>query len=326
MFLFAGGYSGRSGGLMIELSAIRLRVAPRRRKADEWALVLEAEGLSPRVWQAPEGFVVGVPAEEAERASAALFAYESENPPRPPEVLAETAGSAHLYVALAVWVVLLDLFFITDAWAPAARWFEYGSADAERIVAGELWRSVTALTLHADLKHALANAIAGAIFLTAVCRRLGPGLGVALVLLTGVGGNLINAFAHDAFHVSVGASTAVFGAVGMLGGIGVVRRRRLGVRGRYAWIPLAAGLALLAMLGTTGERIDLWAHLFGFVVGSALGLAVALAVPVPPRARVQWAFGLAALALVVLSWAAALHSVHTPKAVEIQRVSLPHSR
>lgn len=311
---------------MIELSGIGVRVAPKRRQADEWALVLEAEGLSPSVWHAPEGFVVGVPADEVERASAALSAYESENPPRARESRDEPTGSVHLYVALAVWVVLLDLFFITDAWAPAARWFEYGSADAERIVAGELWRSVTALTLHADLKHALANAIAGAIFLTAVCRRLGPGLGVALVLLTGVGGNLINAFVHDAFHVSVGASTAVFGAVGMLGGIGVVRRRRLGARGRYVWVPLAAGLALLAMLGTTGERVDLWAHLFGFAVGSALGLAVALTVTVRPGARVQWAFGLAALALVVLSWVAALNSVNALKAVEIQLASLPQWR
>lgn len=311
---------------MIDLSGIGVRVTLRRRQADEWVLVLEAEGLSPSVWQAPEGFVVGVPADEVERAKAALSAYESENPPRPREAGDEPTGSVHLYVALAVWVVLLDFFFITDAWAPAARWFEYGSADAERIVAGELWRSVTALTLHADLKHALANAIAGAIFLTAVCRRLGPGLGVALVLLTGVGGNLINAFAHETYHISVGASTAVFGAVGVLGGIGVVRRRRLGVRGRYAWVPLAAGLALLAMLGTTGERIDLWAHLFGFAVGGVLGLAVALTVPVRPGARVQWVFGLVALALVVLSWAAALNSVNASKTVEIQLVSLPQSR
>lgn len=305
---------------MIDLSGIGVRVALRRRQADEWILVLEAEGLSPSVWQAPEGFVVGVPADEVERAKAALSAYESENPARPHEAGDEPTGSVHLYVALAVWVVLLDFFFITDAWAPAARWFEYGSADAERIVAGELWRSVTALTLHADLKHALANAIAGAIFLTAVCRRLGPGLGVALVLLTGVGGNLINAFAHETYHVSVGASTAVFGAVGVLGGVGVVRRRRLGVRGRYAWVPLAAGLALLAMLGTTGERIDLWAHLFGFAVGGVLGLAVALTVPVRPGARVQWVFGLVALALVVLSWVAALNSVNASKAVETARV------
>ncbi|MDX1489060.1 MAG: hypothetical protein R3268_12705, partial [Acidiferrobacterales bacterium] len=103
---------------MIELSGIGVRVAPNRRQADEWALVLEAEGLSPSVWHAPEGFVVGVPAAEVERARAALSAYESENPPHPRESRDEPTGSVHLYVSLAVWVVLLDLFFITDAWAP----------------------------------------------------------------------------------------------------------------------------------------------------------------------------------------------------------------
>jgi rhomboid protease GluP len=39
------------------------------------------------------------------------------------------------------------------------------------------------------------------------------------------------------------------------------------------WIlPVAAGIALLALLGTEGKNTDLGAHLFGFVYGFALGL------------------------------------------------------
>lgn len=291
---------------MNEAEEINLRVAPRRQLAEEWALVLVAEGLTPRVVHARDGFRISVPAEQCESASAALAAYERENPTLPDKNADEPRGSAHLYVALAVSVALVDMFFVTDIWHQAVPWVDRGGADAGRILAGEIWRAVTALTLHADLTHALGNAIAGAIFLTAVCRALGPGLGCALVLLSGVAGNLLNAFVHTAFHVSVGASTAVFGALGILGGLGVMRRRRLGLRGRRAWLPIAAGLGLLAFLGTAGERVDLWAHLFGFVFGVALGIASALIVKRRPAARVQWLWGMGALALIIFSWALAL--------------------
>lgn len=291
---------------MSEVSEISLRVAPRRQLAEEWALVLVAEGLTPRVAHTRDGFVISVPAEQRESANAALTAYDRENPLPPDDNAEEPRGSAHLYVALAVSVALVDLFFVTDVWHQAVDWLERGGADAGRILNGELWRAVTALTLHADFKHALGNAIAGAIFLTAVCRALGPGLGCALVLLSGVAGNLLNAFVHAAFHVSVGASTAVFGALGILGGLGVVRRHRVGLRGRRAWLPIAAGLGLLAFLGTAGERVDLWAHLFGFVFGTVLGIVAALIVKRRPGARVQWLWGLGALALIFCSWWLAL--------------------
>ncbi|MEE9559871.1 MAG: rhomboid family intramembrane serine protease, partial [Acidiferrobacterales bacterium] len=156
------------------------------------------------------------------------------------------------------------------------------------------------------LMHALANAIAGAIFFSAVCTTLGAGLGLSVVLLAGAGGNLINAFMHGSLFVSVGASTAVFGAIGVLGGLGVARRRRRGARGKHIWVPIAAGLALLAMLGTAGERVDLLGHLFGFLAGGVLGVVMAVAVPRRPSARVQWALGTTALMLVVVSWMLAL--------------------
>jgi membrane associated rhomboid family serine protease len=71
-------------------------------------------------------------------------------------------------------------------------------------------------------------------------------------------------------------------------------------------VPIAAGLALLAMLGTAGERVDLLGHLFGFLAGGVLGVVMAVAVPRRPGARVQWALGTTALMLVVVSWMLAL--------------------
>ena len=289
---------------MGEAWGIPLRVAPDREIAEEWALVLVTEGMSPSVWRTEEGFVLGVPAEQAEQAVGVLAAYESEAVEDSHED-EEPAGALHLYVGLAVGGALLAFFFFTGPWNPVVRWFERGSADAGRILGGEPWRTVTALTLHADIKHVLANAIAGALIVSAVCRLLGTGLGCALVLLAGAGGNFVNALVHGSLHVSVGASTSVFGAVGLLVGLAVARRHRRGTSGRRAWLPVAAGLALLAMLGT-GPRVDLLAHLFGLAVGAFLGLGVAFAVPHPPGSRVQWTLGGAALVIVLYSWGLAL--------------------
>jgi membrane associated rhomboid family serine protease len=268
--------------------------------------VLAADGLSPSVQRGPEGFVLGVPADEGERAADVLSAYERENRDpasrRDPEPVA--AGNA--FAGLSVSAALLVFFFFTGPRNPAVIWFERGSADAERILLGELWRTVTALTLHADFVHALANALFGALFLGAVCGALGAGVGCALVLLSGAGGNLVNALFQGSHHVSVGASTAVFGAVGLLSGLAVARRRRQQSLRRHAWVPIGAGLAILAMLGTAGARVDLWAHLFGLLVGGTLGIPVGFALPRPPGSLVQWTLGGAALLAVLYCWGLAL--------------------
>jgi len=274
-----------------------LRITHRRSHADEWALVLAAEGLSPRIWGSDSGFVIGVAPEHAERAREALDAYDQEvrsepvekGEPPPPD------GPGSLRAAIAVSGALLCFFAYTGPRRGGTRWFERGSCDAEQALAGEAWRTVTALTLHADLTHVASNALIGAVFFVAVFRWLGPGLGLGLVLLAGAAGNLANALYYGTAHDSVGASTAVFGAVGLLGGLGVGRRHRIGTRGSRAWVSIGAALGLLAMLGTSGERVDLWAHAFGLLAGGLIGLPLGfLAQPRPPPIA-QWLLGFAAL-------------------------------
>jgi membrane associated rhomboid family serine protease len=284
---------------------ILLRIAPRRKVAEDWALVLLTQGISAHVRHTRGGFALGVRAEEARRAETALAAHDGESRE---EVRAEEkpAGSGYLVAGLAVPVTLLVFFFVTGPRNPTVLWFANGSADAGRILNGELWRTVTSLTLHANFLHVMVNAIMGAVFLSASFRLLGAGLGGALVLLAGAGGNFLNALLHGAPHNAVGASTALFGAVGALGGLGVVRKRRAEARGRRAWAPFAAGLALLALMGTAGQRVDIWAHLLGFLLGSVLGILAGIPFPRPPAVRVQWSLGSAALATVVWSWMLAL--------------------
>jgi rhomboid protease GluP len=282
-------------------SQILLRVTSDHQLAEEWELVLLAEELSPSLRWTPDGVVLSVPEAEVDRALASLSAYDRENPRKVAERVEPMEAGSWL-AGVAVALMLLIFFSITVQWVPALSWFARGSADAERILQGELWRTVTALTLHADVAHALSNAIAAALFLGAVASMVGVGLGGALVLLAGAGGNLANAFLHGSPHVTVGASTAVFGAVGMLGSLGTIRRRRRALSRRRAWLPVAAALALLGMLGSGGPRVDIWAHLLGLLVGAVIGVLIALVTPRAPGLRIQWACGTAAVAVVIYCW------------------------
>jgi rhomboid protease GluP len=283
-----------------------VRSARSQERVEEWALVLSAEGLSPAVRSGGGRFALVLPEAQVERALEILAAYEQENPPAAEEEEPAAPATRRRGAALATSLLLLGFFLVTGPSAPGNPWFDAGSANAQRIRDGETWRVVTALTLHADLAHVGANAIMAFFLVGAVCNALGSGAGLAAVLLTGIAGNWINAQLHPSFHSSVGASTAVFGALGLLTGPAVSRRWRRGRRRGRLLAPLGAGLGVIAMLGVGGERTDLWAHLFGFGAGVLLGLPLALSAPRVPGPATQLACGALAVAVVLGSWELAL--------------------
>jgi rhomboid protease GluP len=289
---------------MAEEEPTPVRVTQVGALANEWALVLASQGLHPKVEGRRGDFTLVVPEAELERAEAMLVAYELENPPPPAEKALPPAPD---WLTGAVIFAALQLFFIvTGPRDFEVAWFVHGSADAARILAGETWRAATALTLHADMAHIAGNTLAGIIFVSAVCGALGFGAGSALVFASGVLGNLANARFHVEHHSSVGSSTAIFGAVGILAALAVARHRRLGLRGRRALAPLAAGLGLLAMLGTSA-RSDLSAHLFGLLAGAILGLLWTRAFSARrPGSAAQWLLAATAAAGVFAGWARAL--------------------
>ena len=125
-----------------------------------------------------------------------------------------------------------------------------------------------------------------------------------------LGGGLayaLDAWLSPAGHSVLGASTAVFVALGLASAF-TWRRRAWSVLTRMQRAaPLVAGVALLAFTGAGGERTDLLAHLFGFAVGAIAGSALSLIrLPAPGDDRPQWwAAGVAAMVLCA-AWAMAL--------------------
>lgn len=234
-----------------------------------------------------------------------ILAYEQENLPRPhPAPLPDNS-----WVSLLVIAVFLGLTIWLDAQGPGRRisWHLAGRADAGLILGGEWWRCVTALFLHADAGHLLANAGALAVLASLLARRIGSGLTWGLFVLSGTLGNAVNAWAQAPDHLSVGASTGVFGLIGVLAG-GAGRAER-GSRGQVLLLALGFGFSLLAMLGAGEERVDLGAHFFGMCCGLPFGLLVGNWHGATGwKARIGALAGTTGLVLVVWAWMLALES------------------
>jgi len=274
--------SAYAGGLDFELQRFSVLKAARER-----GLVLCAAGIAHSIGRDGREWVLRAAALDAPRALVELAAYELELGQLE---AVEVASAGELEQGVDVVEVLRGFFVVTFFLLGGAvlqaqsgeSWREAGLLSSQRLLAqGEWWRAVTALTLHADVPHVVANLAAGLLFGGLLTTSFGAGLAWLLILLSGALGNLLTAWVYFPLdHRSLGASTAVFGALGLLVGdaLGQLCRRRHG-RSWWRWIlPLGAGVSLLAYLGA-GEgkaSVDVLAHLSGFFVGLPLGAAVAL--------------------------------------------------
>lgn len=176
----------------------------------------------------------------------------------------------------------------------------YGSS-AYHILHGELYRSVTSLMLHANTLHIMGNIIGITLFGTSVVTIMGWGVGWFMILVTGVAGNLVNALLYKAGHISVGASTAIFGAIGILSAYQFFKKFRQPGQKIKAFLPLSCGLALLGILGS-GKYSDLMAHLFGFLSGIISGSFYSVFVKNPTSKEYQTYFLIAAIGIIAVAW------------------------
>lgn len=242
-------------------------------------LVALAMGESIRVEQGerPGEFDLQTEVEAAPKISEEIAEYELESqqallpPVLPSNWGRHPAGALHLLV---LGAVLLAVFYwqLND---PTVA--DRGASSSIGLIGrGEWWRPFTALFLHGDGPHIVGNLVSGAVFGMLVSKVLGPWRGWALILLSGAAGNAITSWLiYPEYFSSLGASTAVFGALGILSGVGLVENFRESVR--MSWVrvvgPLLAGVILLGWLGGAepGSGTDVLGHVFGFAAGVVAG-------------------------------------------------------
>ena len=255
---------------------------PTWQAAQDHALVIIASQSAPSVQlgRGPNGVTLYAPPEIAERLYHELTAYDrisALEKPAPASPVRSHGSGASLTL---LWIAALATVFIAQTKNPdLTGWF--ASSSRGLFDGREWWRPLTALFLHGDIFHILSNIASGTLFATLACRAIGPLLAWPLILASATVGNILTSLAHyPGYYESIGASTAVFAALGVLTADGVVTSLR--TRGTTAapWkpvlLPLGGGLALLAWFGAgTSPTTDVLAHLLGFAAGLSLGTPTA---------------------------------------------------
>jgi len=247
---------------------------PSLREADEHALVVLAMNQDCRVRAEEGAFALEVESDIGPAVERELELYASE---QQPVAVQEDASSATPRPGrIALWVLSLVVMFALQQRDP---WMEDGLMNSTEGLFGrhEWWRPFTALFLHADLGHLIGNVFIGGFFCLMVTSLIGAWRGWFLILLSGVAGNVLTTWFHSPDpYFSLGASTATFGALGILVGAGL----------REAWEshrlsslksligPFGGGIALLFWFGTSGADTDVIAHFMGWGAGCVLGLTV----------------------------------------------------
>ena len=271
--------------------------------ASDRSFMLTAVAIPALMTLAEDGYVVLVEAPHAARARVELARYEKESqpPPAAPTPLPLKPGAVTgTLIALALVLAVAGL---STRHALGHDWYGAGVLDGAEVRNGAWWRAITALTLHTDAAHLLANAGFGCLFGGACAALYGPGRGWLLIVASAVTANLAEAAWMPRGMSSLGASTAVFAALGLVTARGRTAEHGRGlVRGLYG--ALAAGVLLLALLGTGDDHTDVLGHGLGFLFGLIAGLAL--------RARrltdeaVDSLCGYAAAGIVVVGWLVAL--------------------
>ena len=285
---------------------------PSADKTLQWITVLSAAGMDYRLSHEGGAWQLHVPASQAPQAFTEIKAFETDeqHPARLRQPSApHTSGTIPMANWTAFWTayvlvlcyVSLGAFDATNALHVAA------AMSRTELFHGEWWRSVTALTLHSGPTHLLANVFFLFFVGQAVIHELGRGLGLALILAGGIAGNYLAAWIASPYQRSVGASTACFAALGILC---VMQASHLYRRHhawspvwRQTWIPIAAGIALLGLTGTSPGS-DIAAHLFGFCAGMALAAPIACRPKGLPHVSIamQWSLVMIVGIITLLAW------------------------
>lgn len=253
----------------------------------ELSLVLKSTGVPHRVVGNQHQQWIVTPEPVARAALSQLTDYQRENLGRSARREPRLVPHAGSWTQALVWCVALALVnVLAQAGALGVDWRRAGAMHGERLLAGEVWRPVTALTLHADIEHLVGNLAFGALFLVLLHQVLGWRLAWALTLAGGLLGNVLNALLTGPELRSLGASTAVFAALGSLTAVQFSRKAQTqGARARR-WIPVVTGVLLLGWNGMGRTSHDPWlgvqraadddtdvgAHVAGFAAGAGLGL------------------------------------------------------
>lgn len=271
----------------------------RKEEILELSLVLASQGI--KHWMEFDGREFSLSLEERSLplARELIELYRAEN--RDMEE-AQPKGNLDLFLAPIFHLAIPVAVYFWVGLKPWGAWLKaQGAADAGLILSGEWWRCLTATTLHADHEHFLGNVLSGFFILNLLNHRVGMG---SIMVLSTFGAGLTNglvAAVDGPGHRSIGFSSVVFCALGMLAAVEtslLPRRKEWNLR---RLTPLLAAFFIAVMVGL-GENADVKAHFYGFGIGAILGFLCRLLPRAAAKPPVQFALIFSVYGLYVLAW------------------------
>ena len=173
---------------------------------------------------------------------------------------------------LLVWMVMV-VCGVEVLSASATDLLAWGGVRDANVHAGEIWRLVTSLFVHASVIHLVNNMVALVLLGMLVERAFGSWLFANVYLVTGLVASVASLMWHPDV-VSVGASGCIFGIAGFGLVLLLVKKKRFSAARPLLLKSAAVYLGLNLLLGAILPGIDLTAHIAGFLTGAILGLIV----------------------------------------------------
>lgn len=284
----------------LEPTEIRISEGGYKQIRDE-SLVLLSQGISHRLEHSPDGpFQIFVELDDQKRARFQIRLYHRENPPR--EVNAPLPLKASLQP---IWVLLVPAAVTLVQFSGIIPGIEgEGLSDADKVMNGQWWRCITALTLHGDSRHLGGNLLTGYLVLSMMSYRISLAKVVPFLAVSSALANFCVAATVQTDFRSLGFSTFVFAAIGALSVMEfrLMPKESHGLLRRFA--PLCGAASLATFVGL-GEHADILAHLYGFIAGLLCGF-------IPSKKSLRWGAPVAAsdifwviayYAIFIIGWA-----------------------
>jgi membrane associated rhomboid family serine protease len=260
----------------------------------DWGLVLASQGIQAVIDRSEQGWQLIVEEGDYAQAQACLSQYELEN--RGWRWKHKLPGSGiFFHWASAGWAAAIAwIYFLSQVRFPTLQ--QRGMMDNQAVRSGQWWRLFTAITLHENLAHLVANLTVGFVLLGLAMGRYGAGVALLAAFLAGAVGNCAGLLVYPARSQSLGASGMVMGALGLLSVQSISFWRRFRPARVYVLRSAAGALLILVLVGFA-EGSDIVAHVGGFLSGAILGIVLAW---VRPSTLHRRGVNLAGTAFVVL--------------------------
>ena len=231
-------------------------------------LVAAEDEMSARELLAEE-FPLGIPGSPGDGESDEGLDHEA------PEFWFGKGSLAVLGVAAACIIIHLYVHQGFDG-ASRSRMIEAGAVVNHLIVAGEHWRFVSAIFLHFNLEHLVGNLMTLVFVGPPLAYMLGRKRFLLIFLLTGIAGNLMSFGLGVSAGIKAGASGAIAGVLGAIGGHALRPREtsltpNLRPHRHPSLRTFGAMAACYAMMIGVSPEVDNIAHVGGLVAGIALG-------------------------------------------------------